>query len=108
MTVLPDYVAFQPCPPTPFKQLFTAASDDAIDLLSNFVKFNPSSRVSAREALQHSYFTFSPPATAPLHLPHPSQTHMPARGSPSLKRTVNTMEERPSSRRRMNEGKQRL
>lgn len=67
MTLLPDYVEFQYRPPTPFKQLFSAASEDAIDLLSQLLKFNPSARSTASEALKHPYFT-NPPAPTPPHL----------------------------------------
>jgi len=49
MTSLPDYVAFNPCPATPFKQLFTAAGDDALDLLASMLRFNPPSRISAAD-----------------------------------------------------------
>jgi cyclin-dependent kinase 7 len=55
VTSLPDYVPFNYCPPTPFKQLFTAASDDAIDLLSTFLKFNPNSRLTAEQVYFPSY-----------------------------------------------------
>lgn len=49
MTSLPDYVPFNHCPPTPFRNLFTAAGDDAIDLLSKLMKFNPLERLTAAE-----------------------------------------------------------
>eukprot|EP00027_Filamoeba_sp_ATCC50430_P010440 CAMPEP_0168559338 /NCGR_PEP_ID=MMETSP0413-20121227/10467_1 /TAXON_ID=136452 /ORGANISM="Filamoeba nolandi, Strain NC-AS-23-1" /LENGTH=141 /DNA_ID=CAMNT_0008590553 /DNA_START=460 /DNA_END=881 /DNA_ORIENTATION=- len=69
MTSLPDYVPYNPCPPTPFKQLFTAASDDAIDLLSLMLKFDPNQRCTATEALKHPYFSVSPEPTPPAELP---------------------------------------
>lgn len=47
MKSLPGYIPFAPHPPTPFKQLFTAATDDAIDLLSQFLKFDPYERLTA-------------------------------------------------------------
>lgn len=49
LTSLPDYIQFNHSPGTPFKQLFTAAGDDAIDLLAQMLKFNPNSRISAAE-----------------------------------------------------------
>jgi len=60
LTSLPDYVPFNPCPATPFKQLFTAAGDDALDLLASMMRFNPASRISASDALAHPYFSNSP------------------------------------------------
>jgi cyclin-dependent kinase 7 len=45
---LPDYVKFTQYPRTPFKQLFTAASNDALDLLAKMLAFDPAKRASAR------------------------------------------------------------
>jgi cyclin-dependent kinase 7 len=69
ITSLPDYVPFSNCPPTPFKQLFSAATDDALDLLSSFVKYNPALRISASDALKHPYFSNNPEPSAPEDLP---------------------------------------
>jgi len=66
MKELPDYVEFNPCPTPPLKQLFSAASDDALDLLSKFLKFDPNMRISASEALKHGYFS-NAPAPTPQH-----------------------------------------
>ena len=41
--------------PKPLRDLFPAASDDALDLLKNLLQFNPSKRLSADEALEHPY-----------------------------------------------------
>lgn len=49
MTSLPNYVPFNYCPPTPFRNLFTAATDDALDLLAKLLKFNPLERLTASE-----------------------------------------------------------
>jgi len=73
MTSLPNYIQFNYCPGTPLKQLFTAAKDDAIDLLSQMIKFNPSSRITATEALKHPYFANTPLPTKPHELPKPSK-----------------------------------
>jgi len=74
VTSLPDYVPFNYCPPTSYRSLFTAASDDAVDLLSKLLKFNPLERITAAEALQHPYFSNQPPPTPPHLLPHPTVT----------------------------------
>jgi len=53
VTSLAHYVSFDPCTPTPFRVLFSAAKEDAIDLLGRMLRFNPSSRISAEEENFH-------------------------------------------------------
>ena len=48
---LPDYVVFKPCPGTPLKDIFTAASDDLIDLLSSMLQLNPLKRCTATQVI---------------------------------------------------------
>ena len=49
MTSLPDYHEFQKFPKTPLKTLFTAASNDALDLLEKMLLFDPLRRIDAEE-----------------------------------------------------------
>eukprot|EP01120_Amphizonella_sp_Union-15-10_P002557 TRINITY_DN1284_c0_g1_i1.p1 TRINITY_DN1284_c0_g1~~TRINITY_DN1284_c0_g1_i1.p1 ORF type:complete len:426 (-),score=83.72 TRINITY_DN1284_c0_g1_i1:170-1447(-) len=42
-------------PPQNLKTLFPNAKDDAIDLLSKLLKFNPTKRITAEESLSHPY-----------------------------------------------------
>ena len=62
---LPDYIAFQEQKGAPFRELFTAASDDALDLLAKFLTYSPGERITASGALEHPYF-----AAAPKPAPH--------------------------------------
>ena len=61
---LPDYIAFQSQEGTPMRDLFTAATDDALELLRALLTFNPGERISAKDALEHAYFAASPPAAS--------------------------------------------
>lgn len=48
---LPDF------DPTPLKSLFPGSPDHAIDLLEKLLKFDPSERITAADALKHPYFS---------------------------------------------------
>jgi cyclin-dependent kinase 7 len=65
MKELPDFLPFEPVPPTPLRAIFPAASADALDLLAQMLRFSPAARPSASDALRHRYFT-APPHPAPL------------------------------------------
>lgn len=54
---LPDYRdVFPKWPPKRLSQVLPQLDADAIDLLSRMLKYNPAERISAKEALQHSWF----------------------------------------------------
>ena len=74
MTSLPDYVKLPWYPKSSLKGQFRAASDDAIDLLSRLLIFDPSRRISADEALRHPYFQNSPQPTPFESLPKPTDS----------------------------------
>ncbi|KAJ6171209.1 hypothetical protein N7470_000276 [Penicillium chermesinum] len=51
-----EYVRNLPfMPKIPFQQLFPNANPDALDLLDRMLAFDPSSRISVEQALEHSY-----------------------------------------------------
>ena len=81
MDTLPDYHAFPSYPKTPMRTLFTGAGDDALDLLGKCLLYDPTCRISALDAIQHPYFTNSPPPTAPSQLPR----HTLKRKAPTVK-----------------------
>lgn len=70
MTSLPNYVEFSAHAAPGLSTLFSAAKEDALDLLSKCWTFNPQERISATEALAHVYFTNAPSPTPAAELPH--------------------------------------
>lgn len=69
MTSLPDYIECKWYPKQNLRTQFTAASDDAIDLLSKLLVYDPAKRLTSRQALLHPYFTLLPRPTPPADLP---------------------------------------
>ncbi|KAH0920069.1 hypothetical protein HID58_027729 [Brassica napus] len=71
MLSLPDYVEYQFVPGASLLSSFPMVSDDGLDLLSKMFTYDPKSRISIHQALQHRYFTSAPSPTDPLKLPRP-------------------------------------
>lgn len=59
MVYLPDYVEYQYVPAPPLRSLFPMASDDCIDLLAKMFTYDPKSRISVAQALDHRYWTLT-------------------------------------------------
>lgn len=69
MTSLPTYTAFEMVAGKSMKEVFPAATEDTVDLLSHMLQLNPSKRITAAAALQHRFFSTAPTATPPAQLP---------------------------------------
>jgi serine/threonine protein kinase len=57
-TSLPDYVYVGQYPKTPFRDLFTAASTEAISLLAKLLAYEPRKRISAKEVIRYTALLF--------------------------------------------------
>ncbi|VEL06764.1 unnamed protein product [Protopolystoma xenopodis] len=68
---LPNYVTFEPRPGIPFGQIFTAAGQPLLDLLSTLLNLSPDSRGTASSALSSRYFALLPAPTSENRLPQP-------------------------------------
>ena len=71
VTRLPDYVNFKEMPGIPFREIFSAASDNLLQLLTWCFVLDPTKRCSATQALKTAYFSSSPPPTPGHLLPMP-------------------------------------
>ncbi|CAH8318752.1 unnamed protein product [Eruca vesicaria subsp. sativa] len=85
MLSLPDYVEYQ-------------LLSDALDLLSKMFTYDPKSRISIHQALNHRYFTSKPSPTDPLKLPRPVikqgfRRVMPDRGRSGKDQSVDVMKQ---------------
>ncbi|KAI8793098.1 cyclin-dependent kinase 7 [Biomphalaria glabrata] len=71
MKCLPDFIVFKEFPRQSLKDIFTAASDDLLEVLNSMLSLNPSKRCTATQALQMSYFSNKPAPTLSHLLPFP-------------------------------------
>lgn len=77
---LNDYYDLKPIyPKQDLKLLFTAAPNNAIELLQKCLLFNPKKRITAHQALKHPYFHTNPLPTHPAKLPKPNAELVPRR-----------------------------
>ncbi|SCV70316.1 BQ2448_1710 [Microbotryum intermedium] len=70
---LPDYISLEPHKPKQDLRLLFAASNEAIDLLSRLLLYDPRKRISTKNALLHPYFSKHPLPTPPGKLPKPTK-----------------------------------
>ena len=70
METFANYVEFSPTfEPQKPTSLFPKASDEARDLLYRMLDYNPETRITAEQALQHPFFTNGPEMTPVTELP---------------------------------------
>ncbi|XP_067084319.1 cyclin-dependent kinase 7 isoform X4 [Osmerus mordax] len=74
MSSLPDFVSFKLFPGTPLEHIFSAAGDDLLELLQGLFTFNPSTRITATQALKMRYFSNRPGPTPGHQLPRPNSS----------------------------------
>jgi cyclin-dependent kinase 7 len=68
---LPDYHIVGDFPKTQWTQYVSSLGKDGQDLTGALLRYDPKARVSARQALQHRFFTSLPRPTPPAKLPKP-------------------------------------
>ena len=72
---LPDFskITFPDTEPINLGAIVPDASDEAVDLFKEFVKYESEKRIIAKEALKHKYFTTSPTAACLDEMPKPKE-----------------------------------
>lgn len=67
MTKLRDWHEFPQWRPQDLARVFPTLEEDGLDLLRRMLQYDPSRRISAKEALRHPYFDDlgAPPGTDP-------------------------------------------
>ena len=89
MKLLPDYLQFRHFPGTPLRDIFTAAGDDLLAVLSKMLALYPLNRGTCSEALKMPYFSNKPAPTIGSKLPMPSSLNAKlADEKPTLKRKL--------------------
>merc|ERR1712113_785470 len=69
--MLPLFRRFEPNQAYPIDNLFKATTKNGKDLFSNLCKYDPNKRLTATQALKHSYFSEEPVAAKVSELPNP-------------------------------------
>ncbi|KAH9632828.1 hypothetical protein HF086_005883 [Spodoptera exigua] len=88
MKNLTDYVQFKHFPPQQLRHIFSAASDDLIQLMESLLALYPPNRCDCTQALQMPYFSNKPAPSIGSKLPMPSNISKIEADKPSLKRKL--------------------
>jgi len=72
LSTLPDFIQFKQQPGTPLRDIFTAASDDLLQLMGSLVTVCPLKRCDTKQALRSAYFSNKPAPSSGSSLPLPS------------------------------------
>ncbi|XP_068619410.1 cyclin-dependent kinase 20-like [Battus philenor] len=72
-TKLPDYnkITFPESTPTPWQDLLPDVGPEAIDLVRSFVLYDANKRISAKDALRHTWFHANPSPATMEEMPKP-------------------------------------
>lgn len=87
LSSLTSYIKFKSYPSIPFKDIFTAAADDLLDVVSAMLIMNPAARPNCSRLLQMPFFSNKPNPTLGSKLPLPSTLRKQNENS-SLKRKI--------------------
>ncbi|KYQ90248.1 putative protein serine/threonine kinase [Tieghemostelium lacteum] len=68
-------INFEKQPFNNLKLKFPHITDQTFNLLSSMLTFDPQKRITAKDALNHSYFTENPPPRDPLFMPRYPSSH---------------------------------
>ncbi|CAH4036400.1 cyclin-dependent kinase 20-like [Pieris brassicae] len=70
---LPDYhkITFPECPPMSWTEILPGVEPDAVNFIKSFLLYDEKKRISAKEALRHSWFRTKPTPTNLEDMPRP-------------------------------------
>lgn len=72
VTKLQDFIQFKVFPGIPLNEIFTAAGDDLLGVVSSLLCLNPAKRADCSQTLQMEYFKNRPPPSMGHQLPFPA------------------------------------
>uniref|UniRef100_A0A0N4ZT45 Cyclin-dependent kinase 7 n=1 Tax=Parastrongyloides trichosuri TaxID=131310 RepID=A0A0N4ZT45_PARTI len=101
MTELPGYCEAKPEPGIELNQVFTAASNDLLELIKGTFVFNPLKRFTATQCLESNYFKSEPYACSDNEIPLPEKAHENPLMKVSKQRRKNNISDDGTVRRRL-------
>ena len=87
---LPDFskITFPDTKPIDLESIVPDATPEAVDLFKQFVKYDSAKRMSAKNALQHEYFSSSPLAATLAEMPNPKEKRGSNQSKPEIQAEV--------------------